>query len=187
MRRRFRLNAAAASLTLVGSILFTNGLPPYQPRMTHAAPASAASSAIAGGLLYAFATRSDRVGPLPLAQAAAYASERALSFSVAEANVPASNNTGDGTAQEGQQLIQAALGSTGKTPNPLQQVSLRVTALLGTSAAIPLSDDPGPPVRAGTESAAFATRLVNPGSGAPLVTYQDISIAARGYPLQVRR
>ena len=186
MRRRFRLNAAAASLTLVSSILVANGLPPYQARITRAAPAAAAPPAV-GGLLYAFATRSDRVGPLPLAEAAAYAAERALSFSVAEANVPASSNTGDGTAQEGQQLIQAALGSTGKTPNPLQQVSLRVAALLGTSAAIPLSDDPGPPVRTGTESAAFATRLVNPGSGAPQVTYQDISIAARGYPLQVRR
>ena len=145
------------------------------------------AAALVGGVQYAFAVRSDRAGVLPLAYSAAYAVQRDLPLALAEAAVPGSRNTAGPGAAEVQLAAQAVLGTSGLTPDPLAQASGRVTAVLGSSLAIPLSDAPGPPVVPGTEATSYALRLVDPASGALHLTDQDVSIPARGFPVQVRR
>ena len=137
-----------------------------------------------GDLLSAFAQQTTAADVLPQAYVAA-ARVRLLPMQLAEAVAPASRDADGPGGAVAALAVQIVGDQEGGTPNPLAPPEApSVPGLSALETALGFS----PPQAAGpADPLQFARGMVDPSSGALHLTYQDLSIPARGQPLALQR
>jgi RHS repeat-associated protein len=158
-------------------------------QLTHAIAASMPAVSPAGGsgsLLSAFAQQSNQANELPQAYIGAIAQQHALFWQIAETAVPAFRGANGPGGAVTALTISTLLGRHGITPDPLTQERARVAALLGPLAA-PLGVSAATSAGGSQSPLAYTLGLVDPASGSLHLTYQDLSIPARGHALELQR
>ena len=186
MRGSLGIRTALCALTL-GITLPANRSQGVSDAAASAVRTSAVHSSATGGVgfLSALALGAAPADVLPQAYMGAVAKARALPLQITEAAAPAFQDAAGPGGAVTTLIAQTLLGQSGLTPDPQAQARNRLSAILGpvaqtldlAASANPIANNP----------LGLARSLVDPASGILHVTYQDLSVPARGQPLALAR
>ncbi|HVA91303.1 MAG TPA: DUF6531 domain-containing protein, partial [Chloroflexota bacterium] len=179
MRGSLGIRTALCALTLGVT------LPAYRSPGASSASAIRTPASVVVGFLSALALGATPADVLPLAYVGAVAKARALPLQVAEAAAPAFRDAAGPGAAATALLAQTLRGQNGLSPDPRAQAQSRISAVLGSVAQTLDLAAPSSPVA--NDPLGFARSVVDPASGILHLTYQDLSIPARGQPLALAR
>ena len=141
----------------------------------------AAAPAAADDIVHAAAAWAQPAGVLPQALSGALAARRGLAGQLAESVAPAYRGAQGQGGALATLAMQALSGQEDRTPDPLLRMEDLLAGTLGPAGAI---FTPQHSVGADARGlSGLASSLVDLGSGSLHLTYQDLSVPSRGYPL----